>query len=83
MRRRGGDDRKGRASDRPCIIGDGVVRPVALLGDAGEAEAGVEFVRSRIVRVCVHFCAEPLAAFGNLEGGFIQALAEALPARGP
>ena len=67
---------------RPCIIGDGVVRPVAFFADAGEAEVGMEFVRARIVRVCVHFCAEPLAALGDLEGGFIQPLAEALSARG-
>ena len=41
---------------RPCIIGDGIVRLVAFLADAGEAEAGMEFVRSWIVRGCVHFC---------------------------
>ena len=82
MRRRGGDDRKGRASDRPCIIGDGIVRRVALLADAHEAHTGVESVRARIVRVCVHFRAEPLAAAGDIEGGLIEALAEALSARG-
>ena len=82
MRRRGGDDRKGRASDRPCIIGDGIVRRVAFLANTDEAHTGVESVRARIVRVCVHFRAEPLATAGEVEGGCIEALAEALSARG-
>ena len=69
-------------SDRPCIIRNRIVRFVAFLADAGEAEAGVEFVRARIVRVCVHFRAEPLAALGDVEGRIIEALAEALSARG-
>ena len=38
------DDRKGRGSDRPCIIGDGIIRRVAFLTDTGESQAGVEFV---------------------------------------